>query len=156
MIYLYATLFFGMCQALYYSIVKSRISECSVPFFLCLRLKFMNKETQKTYKVCCADFAIVIYKQLLPHSEELCPCSLLNTAVLTRMAKWRLAPRILNFATKWQWVLILAPWSLYPRYLLHMKLGGPQNRPAPSVGGGGGALLLCRFNDDYSIYRSVD
>ena len=111
-------------------------------FFLCFRLKFMNKETQKTYKVCCADFAILMYKQLLLHSDELCPCSLLNTALLTRMAKWRLAPRILNFATKWQWVLIFAPWSLSPRYLLHMKLGGPQNPPAPSMWGGGRSLAM--------------
>jgi len=103
---------------------------------LCFHLKFMNKETHKTYKVCCADFAIVIYKHLLLHADELCPCSLLNTASLTCMAKWRLAPRILIFVSKWRWVIIFAPWSLYPRYPLNMKLGGPQNRAAPSVGRG--------------------
>jgi len=42
----------------------------------------MNEETQKTYKVCCADFAIVIYKHLLLHADELCPCSLIKHLVI--------------------------------------------------------------------------
>lgn len=124
--------------------------------FLCFRLKFMNKETQKTFKVCCAGFAVVIYKHLFLHADELCPCLLLNTTSSTHMAKWMLAPRILNFVSKWRCVLIFALRSLYDRGPLNMKLGGPLNRAARSVGRSSLAMPVLEWRWLGRPIRSLD
>jgi len=44
-----------------------------------------------------------------------------------------IAPRILNFGTRWRWVVSFTPQSLYPRgksppYALDTRLGRPQSR----------------------------
>jgi hypothetical protein len=49
------------------------------------------------------------------------------------MGVWRYSSTVLDFGTRWRWVISFTPHPLYPRgrslpYPLDMKLGGPQSR----------------------------
>jgi len=49
-------------------------------------------------------------------------------AMQTYWGSGSIVPRILNFGTRWSWVVSFTTHPLYPQYPMDKRMGGPQNR----------------------------
>jgi hypothetical protein len=87
---------------------------------------------------CCIFYRVFLHPKNIKWKEKLLELlkkgkvvpvlNYLSTMPWRHMGKWRYSSTIPNFGTRWRWVVSFMPLSLYPRYQLDNRLGGPQSR----------------------------